>query len=289
MTDFAAWRIGGERDVKKAGLLLALILPLGALAVAKVSLPVPAQYVEDKANIVSSQDEQRLNSLLKELEQKTGAQFIVLTVDSTNGVPIEQYSIEIVEGWKLGQAGKDNGFLLTVAYRDRKYRFEVGYGLEGFLTDQYTGRLGRDILVPAMRANRPSEGIYQASLAVAKSIAEHYGVQLSGVPAGYRAPAARPSGGGPCCFQFVPLVFILLMLLAAMGRGSIFWPLWLLLGSGYGAHRNPYNRHQRDYWGYGGGLGGGFGGGFGGRGGFGGGFGGGGGGGFGGGGSSGSW
>jgi uncharacterized protein len=268
--------------MKQVHFFFALTPLLCALAVAKVSLPVPSQYVEDKANIINAQDEQRLNSVLKELEQKTGAQFIVLTVNSTNGIPIEQYSIELVEHWKLGQAGKDNGFLLTVAFSDRKYRFEVGYGLEGFLTDQYTGRLGRDILVPAMRANRPSEGIYQASLAVANSIAGHYGVQLSGIPSGYREPTERPRRGAPCCFQVVPLIFILLMLMAALGRGSLFWPLWLLLGSQYGASRNPHNRRQRDYWGYGGGLGGGFGG-------RGGGFGGGRGGGFGGGGASGGW
>lgn len=242
---------------------------------------MPSNYVEDHAGIVSADHEERLNSLLKELEQKTGVQFIVLTIKTTGGIPIEQYSIEIVEQWKLGQAQQDNGFLLTVAFEDRKYRFEVGYGLEGFLTDQYTGRVGRDILVPAMRQGRTSEGIYQASMAVVNAIAKHYQVQLSGIPSGYQ-PSTRSRKVG-CCSQLF-LLFVFLLVFLVMGRGSFLWPLWLLLGTGYGASRNPYNPRQRGYWGHGGGFGGGFGG----RGGFGG-FGGGRGGGFGGGGASGGW
>ena len=249
---------------------------------AKVSLPMPTHYVEDKAGIVSADYEQRLNGLLRELEQKTGVQFIVLTVNSTGGVPIEQYSIELAEQWKLGQKGKDNGFLLTVAVKDRKYRLEVGYGLEGFLTDQYCGRVGRDVLVPEMKRGRYSEGIYQVTLAVVDKIAEHYKVQLSGMPSGYQAPVRR-GRGMPCCFQFFPLLLFAFIALSITGRGSVFWPLLFLMGLGHGVHRNPYDRHQRGYWGYSGG-GGGFSGGFGG-----GGFGGGSGGGFGGGGASGGW
>lgn len=258
-----------------------------SLQAAKVSLPMPTQYVDDQAGIISADTEQTINNLLKELEQKTGVQFVVLTVNSTGGVPIDQYSMELVERWKLGQKGKDNGFLMTVAVQDRKYRFEVGYGLEGFLTDQYCGGVGRDVLVPAMRQGQYSAGIYQSVLAVTNTIASHYNIQLSGIPDRYRNPV-KGRRGTPCCFQFLPIILFVFLFLTASGRGSVIWPLWFLLGTGYGAHRNPYNRSQRDFWGYSGGSGfgsGGFGsGGFGG-----GGFGGGSGGGFGGGGASGGW
>lgn len=276
--------MGGIKTVKHCLFYLVILSCLSWSA--KVSLPMPTQYVEDRAGIVAADQETALNALLKELEQKTGVQFIVLTVESTNGVPIEQYSIELVEQWKLGQQGKDNGFLLTVAFKDRKYRFEVGYGLEGFLTDQYTGRVGRDVLAPAMKQGRPSEGIYQAALAIANRIATEYNVQLSGVPAQYRDPVGRQRGT-PCCFQFVPLVLFFFIFMSITGRGSMMWPLWLLMGMNYGAHRNPYNPSQRGYWGHSNNIFGG--GGFGGGGFGGGGFGGGSGGGFGGGGASGSW
>lgn len=270
-------------------LIFLLCLSLNAHP-ASVSLPMPINYVEDKADIISADYEQRLNGLLQELEQKTGVQFIVLTVSTTGGIPIEMYSIELVEQWKLGQENEDNGFLLTVALEDRKYRFEVGYGLEGFLTDQYCGRIGRQVLVPAMKQGRYSEGIYQATLAVVNTIADHYQVQLSGMPGSYHRPVEQQNGrrsrGTPCCFSLLPILLFLFIFLAATGRGSAFWPLWLLMGMQYGTHRNPYDRHRRSYWGYSGGFGGG---GFG-SGGFGGGgFGGGGGGSFGGGGASGGW
>lgn len=253
-------------------------------SIAKVSLPVPTHYVEDDASVISSYQEEKLNLLLNELEQKTGIQFIVLTINTTGGIPIEQYSIELAEQWKLGQKGKDNGFLLTIALNDRKYRFEVGYGLEGFLTDQYCGRVGRDVLVPAMKRRQYSEGIYQATLAVVNKIATHYNVQLSGIPSGYRDHVGR-NKGTPCCFSIFPLLLFAFIFLSISGRGSVLWPLWFLMGMGYGAHRNPFDYRQRGYWGYSGGGLGGFGsGGFGG-----GGFGGGSGGGFGGGGASGGW
>jgi uncharacterized protein len=270
--------------VKRTWIFIALLLSYLNVSSASVSLPMPTNYVEDKAGIIAADYERRINGLLQELEQKTGVQFIVLTVPSTGSVPIEMYSIELVEQWKLGQADKDNGFLLTIAFEDRKYRFEVGYGLEGFLTDQYCGRVGRQILAPAMKQGQASEGIYQTVLAIANKIATHYGVQLSGIPAGYRDPVSRRSGT-PCCTLIIPLLLFLFIILAASGRGSVFWPLWFLFGMQYGAHRNPYNRGQRGYWGY---TGGGFGSGGFGSGGFGG-FGGGGGGSFGGGGASGGW
>jgi uncharacterized protein len=270
--------MGGNKTVRRWFIYFLFLTSCLSLA-ARVSLPMPTQYVEDRAGIVAAGEEASLNALLKELEQKTGVQFIVLTVDSTNGVPIEQYSIELVEQWKLGQQGKDNGFLLTIAFKDRKYRFEVGYGLEGFLTDQYTGRVGRDVLAPAMKQGRPSAGIYQAALAVANKIATEYDVQLSGMPAQYRDPV-KSRRGTPCCFQFIPLLLFLFIFMSITGRGSVMWPLWLLMGMSYGAHRNPYNPSQRGYWGHSNNIFGGFGGG---------GFGGGSGGGFGGGGASGGW
>ena len=69
-------------------------------------LPVPRKYVEDRANIVSDIAEKGLNGYLQELEQKTGAQMIVLTIDTTGDIPIETYAIELATKWKLGQKGE---------------------------------------------------------------------------------------------------------------------------------------------------------------------------------------
>jgi uncharacterized protein len=261
--------------------LCAILLPAypgSEPASAQASLPMPRHYVEDYANVISPADEQSLNGILQELEQKTGAQYIILTVETTGGTPIEDFSIKLAEKWKLGQKGKDNGLLFVIAVKDREYRFEVGYGLEGFITDQYCGRIGREVLAPYLKKGDYSQGIFQANAEIAQKIAAESGVTLSGMPR--RPPAPAPerhtSSGVPCCGLLV--VLFILLALGGLGGGMGWWFFLPFMLGGFGSPRG-YGRSGS----FGGGS---FGGGFGG---FGGGFGGGGGGGFGGGGASGSW
>jgi uncharacterized protein len=264
--------------------ILLLISATTMVARAQVDLPTPKHYVEDHANVINASDEHSLNGILQELEQKTGAQYIVLTVLTTGGMPIEQFSIELAEKWKLGQKGKDNGMLFVLAKNDRKWRFEVGYGLEGFVTDQYCGRVGREVLVPYLKKGDYSQGIYRANLTVAQKIASQAGVTLTGMPKLAPVGRGRRSArrGLPCCSLFLILIF-LFMIFGRGGRGGRGMGMWFLLPFMFGGFggRGGYG----GYGGYGrsGSFGGGsFGGGFGG-------FGGGMGGGFGGGGASGGW
>jgi len=259
---------------------------------------MPKEYVTDLANVVTAQDKHTLNGILQELEQKTGVQYIILTVQSTNGVPIEDFSIQRAHNlWKLGQKGKDNGLLFTLAVKDRDYRFEVGYGLEGFITDRFVGQVGRDVLTPYLKQGQYSRGITEANLRIVQRIAQQERVQLTGMPNLPAQPKAdnKPVPGqrdGPACFVYPCCGFlILLVLLMALfggpggrgGGGSLWW--WFLLPFLFNQSRG-HDRH-RSYGPFGGGYGG-FGGGMRGGGGFGH-FGGGGGGGFGGGGATGHW
>jgi uncharacterized protein len=255
--------------------VLSVTLLTTAICFAQADLPMPQHYVEDYANVINSSEEQSLNGVLQELEQKTGAQYIVLTVETTGGVPIEDYAITLAEGWKLGQKGKDNGMLFVLAKSDRKYRFEVGYGLEGFVTDRYCGTVGRDVLVPYLKRGDYSRGIYQANLQIVQRIAEQAGVALTGMPKIKTVPVQqrRRTVGLPCC-SFLPLIFFLLIIFGGLGRGMGWWFFLPFMLGGFGGH-GGYGRSGS----FGGGS---FGGGFGG-------FGGGMGGGFGGGGASGSW
>jgi uncharacterized protein len=275
--------------------ILIVLAVLSAALGARPNLPMPEQYVDDLAHVVGPEHKHALLGLLQELEQKTGVQYIILTVDTTGGLPLAQFSIELLDRWKLGQKGKDNGVLFTLALKDRAYRFEVGYGLEGVLTDQFTGRVGREVLVPYLKKGEYSQGIYEANLRVIRRIADHYRVTLTGMPTlsqpgANSGPAPGGTGQGLCCScpccGFLLLVLLLWLVFGGFRRGR-FWP-WLLLPflfrgfGGYGGHGRSGS--------YGGGpFGGGFGG-FGGgmRGGFGH-FGGGGGGRFGGGGAGGRW
>jgi uncharacterized protein len=142
----------------------------------------PARYVVDLANIIDDSDEMKINGYLQELEQKTTAQVIVLTINSLNGTAIEDFSLQVAEKWKLGRKGKDNGMLILFAMQDRKYRFEVGYGLEGILPDSKLGTIGRQLIVPNFKQGQYTRGIDQTVVRVASIIAESQGVRITGIP-----------------------------------------------------------------------------------------------------------
>jgi|Deesub1362A_J573_1020465.scaffolds.fasta_scaffold00004_17 uncharacterized protein len=257
-------------------LFVIVLVLFSSLAFALQIPEVPPRYVVDMAGIVDDGVEMKLNGFLQELEQKTTAQMVVLTIDTLEGRAIEDFSLEVAEKWKLGQKGKDNGALLLVAMKERKYRFEIGYGLEGILPDSLVGTIGRQYIVPFFRKGDYSNGIAAAVLAVAGEIAKEHGVEITGMPK-LRPVYTRGYGGRPAGKP--SLLSALLSVLVLIGLVILFIRhprllLLILLFSGMGG--------RRSYWG-GGFGGGGFGGG-----GFGS-FGGGGGGGFGGGGATGGW
>ncbi len=257
-----------QRFFPKLMTALLVITVIKTTGGATPDLPMPRYYVEDYANLVNASHEQSLNGILQELEQKTGAQYIILTVDTTGGMPIEQFSIELSEKWKLGQKGKDNGMLFTLAAKERKYRFEVGYGLEGYITDQFCGWVGRDVLVPYLKQGNYSDGIYQANLRIIQKIASESGVTLTGMPK-VTPPAVqrRNIRRLPCC-SILPILILMLLIFGGRGRGmGMFFFLPFMLG-GFGGH-GGYGRSGSfgggsfggGFGGFGGGMGGGFGGG----------------------------
>jgi uncharacterized protein len=248
-------------------LFLALILVLVSLPVTAADKPVPflSGHVVDEAGMIPEDVRQRIDQKLIAYEQSTGAQVAVLTVPSLDGDPVEDYSMRVVETWKLGKKGKDNGVLLLIAEQDRKMRIEVGYGLEGELTDLESGRIVDNVIRPDFQKGDFAGGIEHGVDAILSALGG------GEVPA---EPPARPvaSKGGPDGMFFIILIVIILFI--------------VLRSRGGGGRRGPWG--GGGFWG--GGFGGGsFGGGRGGGGGFGGGGFSGGGGSFGGGGASGSW
>jgi len=240
--------------------LLAVATPL--LAVGPPVPAVPPNYVVDLAGIMDEGVEARTNTLLRELEERTTAQVVVLTLPTLDGEALDAFSIDLAHNrWKLGQQGKDNGVLLTLAMQERKYRVEVGYGLEAVLPDSLVGTLGRQVLVPAFRAGDFGGGIAAMAGELATRVAAASGVTLSGAPpVAFRRSGRTPREPSPLAKGLALLMIpIFIYLLIRHPRLLI---LMLLVSRG----------GSRGSWGGGGG-----------------GFGGGGGGGFGGGGASGSW
>ncbi|MEQ1582343.1 MAG: YgcG family protein, partial [Steroidobacteraceae bacterium] len=141
-----------------AGVTLCLLL-LGSVAHALVDVPKLVTRVTDLTSTLDAGQKQTLEQTLAAFEARKGAQIAVLIVPTTQPEAIEQYSIRVVEQWKLGRAKPDDGVLLLVAKDDRTIRIEVGYGLEGALTDATANRIIQEVIVPQFRAGDYSGGI----------------------------------------------------------------------------------------------------------------------------------
>jgi len=137
-----------------------LLLLLPRLATA-IDIPKVQGYVNDYAGMLSPATKQRLERQLAGVDRTDSTQIAVLTVPSLEGDSIEDYSIKVVEKWGIGQKKKDNGVLLLVAKQERKIRIEVGYGLEGVLTDLLAGRIVDLVITPAFKKGDFDGGISQ--------------------------------------------------------------------------------------------------------------------------------
>ncbi len=225
-------------------------------------LPVPQRYIEDRAKIIEEAVENKLNGYLQELEQKTGAQMVVLTINTTGDIPIETYAIELATKWQLGQKGKDNGALIVIAKDDRAYRIEVGYGLEGILPDSFCGTVGRTYFVPNFRKGQFSEGIFQGVAVMVHKVADESGVKITGMPDVNKL--RRKAAGRQNPLLSLLILFAVLPFLARFlfhTRGRRYW--WGGPPIFYGGSRGGFGSggFGGGFGSFGGGMGGSFGGG----------------------------
>ncbi|MEQ8353011.1 MAG: TPM domain-containing protein [Leptospiraceae bacterium] len=146
-------------------LLSALSLP-SSLQAQEVPLPEMEARVLDRAGMLSPADAQALTQKLKSLEDRQGSQVAIVILPTIGDVPIEDFSIRLVEKWKLGREGVDDGVLILVAQNERKMRIEVGYGLEGVIPDAKANRIIDQIMTPNFRAGNYYEGLDKATDAI---------------------------------------------------------------------------------------------------------------------------
>jgi uncharacterized protein len=257
---------GSVTRILAAG-LLALVVAVPSTAQTAQSLPQLTEPVNDFAHVIDADSARELDKRIRSLQATTKDVVVVATVESYAPYgSIEEYAVKLFERAGIGQKGQDNGVLIVLAVKERRVRIEVGYGLEGDITDGFSGDTIRQAMLPEFRNGRYGPGLLAGTTRVIQRIAERRGVTLQDVPA--PAVSAPHSGGIP-----IPLIIIGIIIL-------------IILSS---SRRPGPPTFRRGGWGgpglWMGGLGG-FG-----RGGFGGGFGGGGfgGGGSGGGGASGGW
>ncbi|MDX2438078.1 MAG: TPM domain-containing protein [Acidobacteriota bacterium] len=194
-----------------------------AVAVSGIGLEVPylSGRVNDQGEMFDDAFESQLEERLRVLEEETGAQVAVLTVRGLEGDPIEDFSIRVVQTWKLGREGVDDGALILVARDDRRMRIEVGYGLEGALTDAQAGRIIDQLMAPRFREGDFEGGVGAAVDAVAAAVRGE----------GLELPEPEPETGTP---NFATIVFFLIFGLpfinaALAARGAWGWILYLFL------------------------------------------------------------
>jgi uncharacterized protein len=138
---------------------LSIMLCLAFAAWADVAVPPLTGRVVDQTGTLSIGDIASLDRILGDFEAKNGSQIAVLIVPTTQPETIEQYSIRVAEAWKIGRKKIDDGAILVVAKNDRKLRIEVGYGLEGALTDVTTRRIIDEVITPKFRSGDFAGGI----------------------------------------------------------------------------------------------------------------------------------
>jgi uncharacterized protein len=185
----AAWRL-------VACLILAVSISIGAsCALAQVPDAKPTGYVNDYAGVLSPAAKQQLEGLATELDHKTGSQLAIVTVNSLQGEPIDDFSINLATRWGIGRKDKgDTGVLLLLAIQDRQSRMEVGYGIEPIITDGQAGSILRGMR-PSLRVGDYDGAVLQAAGQIAALIAKAKQVSLdTPLPQPAQGPAGERRG-----------------------------------------------------------------------------------------------
>jgi uncharacterized protein len=197
---------------------------------AQSPLPKPTGYVNDYAGVVDSATKERLETTLGNLDRQQQIQFSVVTIDTTGGQEIFDYSMAVARGWGIGAKDATKpSLLLLVAIKDRKYFTQVSRHLEGDLPDGLVGQIQREQLVPAFKAGQFGQGIADTVNTYIATVAQKNGFSTDTIfPAGTARVTERPAAGkkspwgslGSLLFGAVILVIVLLVIRGRGGRGG---------------------------------------------------------------------
>jgi uncharacterized protein len=237
------------------GILLSLIL-VSVSSFGAFEVPKLTGRVLDQASLINPATEQRINQLLAGHEQASSNQIVVATFKDLQGYSIEQAGVDMGRAWGVGQKEADNGIVLILAEKERKVRIEVGYGLEGLMTDAVSASIVQQIMLPMFKKGDFSGGLLAGTEAIV--------VALGGQ---YVAPSARGKSEGSSSGLPSLIFLFIFMSIGAMtrlgtpsgGRGgrSNWWILPLLILGGGGGGRSSGGGGFGGFSGGGGGFGGG--------------------------------
>jgi len=216
--------------------LLVSFLALCLLALpsfAAFEVPKLKTRILDQANLIDAASEQQINQLLAGHEKASSNQIIVVTLKDLQGFSIEQAGVEMGRAWGVGQKDQDNGIVLILAQAERKVRIEVGYGLEGVMTDAVSATIVQDYILPRFKTGDFSGGLLVGSQAIVAALGGEY---IAPVAQGKKS--GNGSGLPSIIFMFIFMAFAAMNRLGSSGGRRGRSSLWLLplmiLGGGSG-------------------------------------------------------
>ncbi len=214
-------------------ILIAFMIIVPFTAMAYSSPGKSTGFVNDFANILGTRDRQIIEAKLQKLKQSTNAEIAIVTVSSLGGDTIENYAVMLFQEWGIGVKGIDNGLLILVAPNEREMRFEIGYGLEGSITDIQSGIIIRNIVTPAFQAGDYSKGINDAVDVVIAIIEKspEAAIYLNNNSANNSSSTLGSE------MNLVPLIFIMIIFMNLMARilgKTKSWWLGGVIGAGIG-------------------------------------------------------
>lgn len=198
--------------MKKCILILLILLLFSPIA-SSVDYPQLRDFVTDNANMIDPAYANNIAQLAAKIEKETTVEIAVVTIESLEGEPKETYAVKLFEQAGIGKKDKDNGLLILVSKQEREYRFEVGYGLEGTITDSMKVNIGDRIIVPNFKTGEYGKGIYESMLVIEELLKGNEEVISK------YSMSQTQNQELPAWIQFVFFgFFIIFALLSSMGR-----------------------------------------------------------------------
>ncbi len=214
-------------------IVLVVVIVLAAVAVRVLfppedprfaGIPTIYPYANDKANALSSGYVEWLDDICYQVDEQTSCEIAVLVVNTTQPNDINYFALRTFQKNEIGKEGKDNGVLIVVATDDNAWRVEVGYGLMGILTGARVTNLVEAYFIPYMDAGDIDDALVELTTAIGNIILTEYTGDTSGSP-------AYPISWIPLTTWQWAVVIVVLLVLGAITRGRIFWPILWILGA----------------------------------------------------------
>lgn len=187
--------------------------------------PTKEFFVNDFAEVITAQDKQAIYSQGAALQEKTGSQAVVITVEELDGEPIEEYALEVGREWGVGDEEKDNGIVVLLSEKDREIYIAVGYGLEGALPDSKVGRIIDTYAMPKLSTNNFSGGLLDVYNAIVNEIYLEYGIETTPnyIPIENLPETQKENSASKVIISWIVLiVLVILYIIIFGGRGGLF-------------------------------------------------------------------